>query len=206
MEAVSTRSQDRAKRVLIRKATCDDQSFVVDILCKSFRHDPHMSWLLDKCRNPSKFRIMMTYLFQKTMEIGDIYITEDKKAVALWKSGKKHKPTWGLLLRNLKLLHDIGILSIIRILINERFTYKQYPKDRKFYHLYLIGVLPECQGKGYASQLLNPVLHEMAETSVPVYLETANVHNVLIYRKKGFKTYNTWLRSGFELYYMKKAT
>ena len=70
--------------------------------------------------------------------------------------------------------------------------------------MYAIGVLPESQGKGYASLLMNPVLNEMEENHRRVYLETANPKNVQIYKKKGFKTYNTWFNNGLKLYYMRK--
>ena len=99
---------------------------------------------------------------------------------------------------------DIGLISIIRILYNEKFTHQQYPKRKRFFHLYLIGVLPECQGKGYASKLMNPILGKMTENSIPVYLETANTNNVKIYEKKGFKVYDSWFKSGLKLFYMKK--
>lgn len=145
----------------------------------------------------------MQYVFDKTIRIGDIYLTYDNKGVALWKSNKKEKFTFEYAWRNILFFFKIGPSSIIRILRNEIFTYQQYPKGQ-YHHLYLIGVLPECQGQGYASALLNPVLNEMAEKSVPVYLETANINNVKIYEKKGFQVYNTWFWQGLALYYMKK--
>lgn len=187
-----------------RKATYKDRSKVVKILCTSFRHDPHMDWLLAKCVNPDKLKIMMTYLFHKTMKIGKVYLSNDENAVALWKSEKKEQFTPDYMWRNLKFFLDIGLVSILRILKNERFTYKQYPKKEKYFHLYLIGVLPDYQGKGYASMLINPILETMLNNSIPVYPETANAKNVKIYERKGFKLYNTWFRPGIELYYMKK--
>ena len=187
-----------------RKATHDDKAIVVNILCNSFKNDPHMLWLLEKCRNPEKLKIMMTYLFHKTLKIGEIYLSFDEKAVALWKSETKEDFSLEYLMRNLMFFTDIGLPSILRILRNERFTYKQYPKGQKYAHLYLIGVLPECQGKGYASKLLNPILEKNTRKSIPIYLETANNNNVKIYAHKGFKLYNTWFKNGLELYYMKK--
>ena len=51
---------------------------------------------------------------------------------------------------------------------------------------------------------MNPVLYETEQKSEPVFLETANIKNVQIYIKKGFETYNKWLKNGIELYYMRK--
>jgi predicted acetyltransferase len=55
----------------------------------------------------------------------------------------------------------------------------------------MIGVLPEAQRKGLASTLMNPMLQSMKEKSIPVFLETANLRNVDIYKKKGFKVFET---------------
>jgi GNAT superfamily N-acetyltransferase len=55
----------------------------------------------------------------------------------------------------------------------------------------MIGVLPEAQGKGLASGLMNPMIQRMKEESIPLFLETANPRNVDIYKKKGFKIFET---------------
>jgi ribosomal protein S18 acetylase RimI-like enzyme len=55
----------------------------------------------------------------------------------------------------------------------------------------MIGVLPEAQGKGLASALMNPMIQRMKQESIPVFLETANLRNVDIYKKKGFKIFET---------------
>ena len=190
----------------IKKATIKDHETVVKVLCTAFKQDPHMTWLLEKSNHPKKLEIMMSYLFHKTLSIGTIYLTSDNQAVALWKSENQEQLSWEYIKRNFMFLLKIGLPSVLRILENEKFTYRQYPKKCHYFHLYLIGVLPENQGKGYASKLINPIVEEMSLKSIPVYLETANAVNIRIYEKKGFKVYNTWTNHGLHLYYMKKNT
>jgi len=55
----------------------------------------------------------------------------------------------------------------------------------------MIGVMPEAQGKGLASALMNPMIRRMKIRSIPVFLETANLRNVDIYKSKGFKIFET---------------
>ena len=38
---------------------------------------------------------------------------------------------------------------------------------------------------------MNPMIQRMKEKLIPVFLETANLLNVDIYKKKGFKIFNT---------------
>ena len=200
---VSDSAQHIPERIKLRNAGYADEAVVVNILCKSFENDPHIKWMLEKSKYPEKLKAIMTYVFHQTMKIGNIYLTEDKTATALWTSEKNEKFTFEFVKRNVKFLFQVGLQTVVRILTNESFTYKQYPKGEKYYHLYLIGVLPESQGKGYANLLMNPVLYEMEEKSIPVFVETANPLNVQIYLKKGFKTYKTWIKSGLKLYYMR---
>ena len=190
--------------IKLRLATSNDEGKVVHILCNSFKNDPHILWMLEKSKYPKKLEAIMTYVFRQTLEVGTIYLTEDETATALWKSEKKEKIDFEFIKRNLNFLFKVGLRSVVRILTNESFTYKQYPKNEKYTHLYVIGVLPESQGKGYASSLMNPVLNETEQNSEPVFLETANIKNVQIYIKKGFEIYNKWLNHGIELYYMRK--
>jgi ribosomal protein S18 acetylase RimI-like enzyme len=81
--------------------------------------------------------------------------------------------------------------TLIRIVKSEAHIHNNFRKYPRSCHLYIIGVLPEAQGKGLASTLMNPMLQRMKEKSIPVFLETANLRNVDIYKKKGFKIFET---------------
>lgn len=205
MEALLNQQKKAKDHLRIIKATYEDEAIVVNILSKSFENDPHLKWMLEASKNTNKLKILMSYIFHETIRSGEIYLTEDMTATALWKSEKQETFTYEYVKRNLGFLFQIGVKSVLRILLNERFTHAQYPKTGKYTQLYLIGVLQESQGKGYASRLMNPILDEMEQQSIPAYLETANTKNVQIYRKKGFKTYNTWFKKGLELYYMRRG-
>jgi len=92
---------------------------------------------------------------------------------------------------NLAFLIRIGIKSVIRIVKLEAHIHNKFREYPRYCHLYMIGVLPEAQGKGLASTVMNPMVQRMKEKSIPVFLETANLRNVDIYKKKGFKVFET---------------
>jgi ribosomal protein S18 acetylase RimI-like enzyme len=93
--------------------------------------------------------------------------------------------------RNLTFLMRIGIRSVVRIVKSEAHIHNNFRKYPRYCHSYMIGILPEAQGKALASTLMNPLLQNMKEMSIPVFLETANLRNVEIYKKKGFKIFET---------------
>lgn len=175
----------------MRKAEYKDKAIVTNILEVSFKNDPQVNWYLEESRNRNKLNILIDYVFEETIRKGEIYISEDNMAAALWNSEKKEEFSLNYILRNLSFLFRIGLKSTIRILKMLKLTYSQYPKNRSYSHLHLIGVMPEAQGKGLASSLMNPILAEKKVNKIPVYLETANQKNVEIYKRKGFRIFNT---------------
>jgi len=64
--------------------------------------------------------------------------------------------------------------------------------------------LPEGQGKGLASALMNPMIENMQKKAIPVHLETANPKNVDIYKKKGFTIFNTTRLGNNTLFWMRR--
>jgi ribosomal protein S18 acetylase RimI-like enzyme len=118
-------------------------------------------------------------------------LSDDNNAVALWDFERNEKMSLHYVCRNLAFLIRIGIKSVARIVKSEAHVHNNFRKYPSFCHLYMIGVLPEAQGKGLASALMNPMIQRMKEKSIPVFLETANPRNVNLYKKKGFKIFET---------------
>ncbi len=56
--------------------------------------------------------------------------------------------------------------------------------------LMIIGVVPELQGRGYASVLLAPMLARIGRQHLPCYLDTEVEKNVDIYNRYGFRVVN----------------
>ena len=175
----------------MRTATLADVDLIKNILLVSFRKDPHVTLLLEESKNKSKLKVLIDYVVHQTLRRGEIYLSEDNNAVALWDFERSERITWHYIWRNLAFLLQIGIKSVMRILKSEAQVHKNFGKYPRYCHLYMIGVLPEEQGKGLASALMNPMMQKMKEESIPVFLETANLRNVDIYKKKGFKIFKT---------------
>lgn len=188
----------------IRRVTMADKSIVTEILARCFAEDPHVCWLLQECENPSKMSILMSYVFEETLRKGEIYINDEHTAVSLWDSERQGKITFHFFYSHISLLLKIGPRSIMRMLRMEGKVHKLYPKKTPYYHLYLLAVAPERQGLGLASKMLKPVLEEKSQQGIPAFLETANLTNVEIYKKKGFRTIETIREGEHELSVMLK--
>jgi ribosomal protein S18 acetylase RimI-like enzyme len=175
----------------MRTATLADVALIKNILLVSFKNDPHLNSLLEESKNQRKLTILIECVVDQTFRRGEIYLSDDNSAVALWDFEGNEKISLHYLWRSLAFLIRIGIKSVIRIVKSEAHIHNNFRKYSRYCHLYMIGVLPEAQGKGLASTLMNPMLQRMKEKSIPVFLETANLRNVDIYKRKGFKVFET---------------
>jgi ribosomal protein S18 acetylase RimI-like enzyme len=188
----------------MRKASYNDKDTVVEILSTSFINDPHVNWLIEESKNKNKLKILIEYVFGESLDRGEIYLSDDNKAAVLWNTEKKGKVSFEFIKRNLQFLFQVGLKSTIRALKTDKIIYNFYPKKQPYCQLYLIGVLPDGQGKGLASSLMNPMIENMKTRAIPMHLETANPRNVEIYRKKGFSIINTMQFGKNTLYWMRR--
>jgi len=172
-------------------STLPDVDLNKNILLVSFRNDPHVTWLLEESKNKFKLKVLIDYVVHQTLRRGEIYLSDDNNAVALWDFERNERMSLHYIWRNLAFLIRIGIKSVVRIVKSEAQVHNNFRKYPRYCHLYMIGVLPEEQGKGLASTLMNPMIQRMKEHSIPLFLETANLRNVNIYKKKGFKIFKT---------------
>jgi ribosomal protein S18 acetylase RimI-like enzyme len=187
----------------LRLATKNDKQTIKKVMAESFKYDPCIMWLTEQTSRKDKVEVIVDYMIDETFEDGSIYITQDNSAIALWKTEKKEKITWGFIKRNLSFLFKMGIRCVVRNLKNKANIERHFPKNQKFCYLYAIGVMPESQGKGLASKLMNPVIEASKKLNLPLFLETANIKNVKIYQKKGFVITDTLSHNLTTISYMK---
>lgn len=188
----------------MKRATLLDKPVVVQILLESFKSDPYLQWITRVSNNPNKLKYVIEYAVDDTFENGLVYLSDNNMATALWNTEKKWKFSLRFIERNLTIFYHLGIKAVKSLLMKDITTHNHYPKFDKFWHLYFIGVLPEGQGKGLASELMNPILNKCSLESIPVLLETANPTNVDIYKNKGFHVCNSNEEEDINIYFMVK--
>ena len=188
----------------MKRAKLEDKNVVVDIMTESLKNDPHFGYLLEKCRNKNKLRIIMEYIFEEAFNKGEIYLNDENTATALWNIKKREKLTWKFIYRNLSFLLKIGIESTYRILKMDKLVNQYHPRIGGYAHLYLIGVMPESRGKGYARELITYMIEKTKKSNTALYLETANTKNISIYNKIGFHVFQAINMNGHKLFCMNR--
>lgn len=188
----------------MKRAGLKDKNVVVEIMTRSFQNDPYFGYLLEKSKNKNKFRIIMEYIFEESFNKGEIYLSDDNTATALWKVRNKEKLTWNYIYRKLSFIFKIGFQSTYRILRMDKLVNQYHPRMGKYAHLNLIGVLPESRGKGYMRELINYMVEKSKSNNTALYLETANTTNISIYKKTGFHVFQAINMNGRTLFCMNR--
>ncbi len=173
---------------LLKKRDIENASMV---LAKAFTDDPLWSLIITDDVDSTKLALAFQVPLLFALRYGITYATsENLEGIAVWLPHKYADMSfWGIIRSGaifpaFKLGKEIG--SKMRVL-------KPLEEDRKqnikppYYYLFIIGVAPEYQKKGYASNLLLTMIKKTDKDRKPFYLETGKESNVPLYEHFGFQ-------------------
>ncbi len=122
---------------------------------------------------------------------GKVYATGRFEGVAAWLPGEHFPMRLGKALRAVPLRTFLAVgryggsrLRTAGAYLDE-LHHRLAPPGHVF--LFILGVRPDCQGKGYAGQLLRPVLSRLDREGRPCYVDTVNPDAVPMYEHFGFR-------------------
>jgi ribosomal protein S18 acetylase RimI-like enzyme len=194
----------------IRKATRKDKTAVVGILTQAFWNEPLINWFAGNHKNKKqRLDTLMSFVFEKRLPNGEVFITNDSQAVAIWRNDTATKFSIGLMLEYLKFLWIYGYKKVMEIGRYEKSVHSRYPKDKSIYYLWMLGTSNQSQGRGLGSRLMNYMLKDADKNNIDTYLETATESNVALYQHKGFELYDQMQVVGepnITIYFMRKGS
>jgi GNAT superfamily N-acetyltransferase len=177
----------------MRLLAAHESSQAAEVLARAFYNDPLWLYLLPAdSRRAAIIRQAFCAFVPASIRSGQMYgVGDPLQAVAIWSfPGQRGIDPAALInLMAVTLLFNPAILAFRRALpIFTRFAEMQrrYAPEPHYY-LNTIGVAPEAQGSGRASQLIKPVLAQADDRSCSVYTETMTLSNVGLYEHYGFR-------------------
>ena len=189
------------------KAGFQDKQLIVNILVKSFDENKSVNYIVKQDnKRKQRLRKLMEYLFDVCFMLGDVFLSDNKKACALIVKSDLKKTSFKSVLLNLKLVLSVtGLLNLKKVIKRESAINTLHPKNEAYHYLWFIGVDQQDQNKGIGSKLLNDIITESAALNIPIYLETSVAKNVTWYEKFGFVLYKK-LYFGYELFCMTNSS
>ncbi len=134
----------------------------------------------------------ISYAVFTGISYGEVYATSpNMEGVAVWLPSDNYPMTFWRLIRSvpLSIIFGLGKEGSGRMRSTGQYIDAVHKRLAPFKHWFLqmIGVDSKYQGKGYAGDLLRPMLARIDEEGLPCYLDTLDETNVRLYEHFGFK-------------------
>jgi ribosomal protein S18 acetylase RimI-like enzyme len=171
----------------------DGRAQVSDALARAFQDDPlYVPIFPDAEERRRSLRWLFGAVVDYTYARGEVYTTSEANGAACWlPPGETEVTLWRMLRTGMGLMRAVmrfnkdARRAFMQMLSEMGALQKQLMK-RPHWHLWALGVAPECQGQGVGAALLRPVLAQADDSGMPCYLETQSTRNVAFYERRGF--------------------
>lgn len=191
----------------MRIATYTDKNLVAEILVSGFlqlKEENSINLIVKKDKKRTeRMRVLMEYLFEKSFNSGEIYISNNNKSCILLLFPYQEKITLNTILSNFQLAYKcIGFERILQVLKRQKKVKKYYPKGKYIVPL-IMAVTKESKGNGNAARLMIEVKNHYKNNKLPVIVDAASKKNVTLYKKFGFKVFKEDNSLGFPIYFLR---
>ena len=163
-----------------------------EVLERAFRDYPMSAYFIpDEAKRSKKQPAIYRMLVRNGIKYGEVYATSSKlEGVAVWfASDSRRESFWDYLISG----QYLTLLRSGREVVKRQRVFGEYTASvrarcvsSRHWYLQLLGVDPAYQGKGFAGQLLRPMLARADREGVPCFLETQAEKNVAFYEHFGF--------------------
>ena len=189
------------------EATKKDKAQVVKILTSAFETQTAENQINlivgDGPDRVKRMRVLMAYLFENSLLFGKVFLSDDRKGVLLIKFSDQEKTTLKTILLDIQLAFKcIGIFNVPKVLKRQRLANRNHPKGKHVSPV-IFGVLPEVRGKLTAARLIKQIMHEYADNTLPVIIDTVSDYNLKLYQKFGFRIVKKEESLGFPVYFLR---
>ena len=184
-------NKDLESLILINK---DRAESALKVLSKAFRDYLLLHYYFpDNCIREKVSNYFLSLAVYSGIRYGEVYATsENLEGIAIWIPSINYPLTFRKMLRSVPISKIFGFSRYggykLRLFNEYIDTVHQQQTPFKHWFLQAMGIAPRFQGKGYASELIRPMLNKIDKEHLPCYLETISEKNVSIYEHFGFRT------------------
>ena len=189
-----------------RLLTPENDREVAQTLARAFQNETGWNYVIPDADQRAKRLARAFHLFLRDEHRkGAVFGTPGFEAVTLWRGpGQAHDSLWDRIRLIVPFIKVLGG-AIGRGLEVSDLIEKHLPKEPCWY-LHYAGCHPDFQGKGFGGAAIRAGLERADYDGLPAYLETADAHNVELYRSFGFEVVHEWqIPEGPMFWGMKRA-
>jgi len=181
----------------MKRATSAHKEKILQLYFDAFREVPGIVWITGGgVNNDKKVRHLMEFAYETTNQMGEIWMSDDEKAVAFMFYWHKRKPNLYTLWLNLKLIFQVvGLGRTLEIMRREHMIQQERPQNEPYIYLWFIACQSDRTGMESMCDLKNGLFTKAYEERLPIYAETTVEKVVNTYIRYGFRQFYTWKNS-----------
>lgn len=186
----------------------ESKNLVLDIISESFEHNPGVLSVVKQDKKiKSRIRGLANYAYETAIQREGVFLSSDQTGVLIsYRNQDKKEGLKDYYQQLLLVLNVTGIFSIPKLLKRESYMKSIRPQDSDFIYVWFYGVLSEGKGHSAAKELKNQLFKKAEKENLPLYLETTERKNRIVYERYGFEVYHSWERKeeGITVWFMRK--
>jgi len=191
----------------LKKALPTDKQLVTDILVSAFlpiQGENSINLVVKQdVHRARRMRVLMAFLFEKAMQFGEVYLSDNGQSCILLKYPHREKTTLKTIRQHLHLAHAcIGWTRVPTILKRQRLMERNYPKEPHIRPM-IMGTVDERKGNGTAARMMLELISTHKDNHLPVVVDAASEQNVRLYEKCGFKIIGKEEALGFPIWFLR---
>jgi ribosomal protein S18 acetylase RimI-like enzyme len=175
----------------VRPARAEDHFAISKAIGRAFFDDPIALHLFPSEISRSKrFGRFAQLAIDSFADHGIVHTTDPIRGAAIWQAPSPPDVGVAAQLRLLmRLAHTTRSAFFRAIALGETMREHHYPEPH--WYLAILGTVPEAQGRGLGSAMMQPVLERCDADGLPAYLESSKESNIPFYNRHGFEVTGT---------------
>lgn len=175
------------------QASHADKLLVTAILAKAYEKNDTINETMLPGNRAARLQLLMDYSFETALHSGAVYLSDDKKAVALILFPEKIKFSFKSILRDIHFLFFIsGFKRAMSALSREKAVRNIHPAGR-IYQVWYLATDPACASKGNGATLMQELIRDAQQQQRILCVESRIEKNTNWYQKCGLLPYHELL-------------
>lgn len=191
----------------MRLATRNDRNRVVNVLQKAFHDNPTMQFMTRGLEKKEHIVKVMKYAFDFAIRRKGVFITENKKGVAIYFRYNERKIDLLDMYYQIRLVVTaLSILRLRQVWFHTQQVNKLRAKKKHFLYVWFIGVEPDEYPRTSPAAFKKKIFESAKRLQLDIYAETTRSDLKIGYERLGFQVYKKWYnaKSDLHVWFLKK--
>lgn len=180
--------------ILFNKKLQDMKSQTIDLVSTAFLNNPRIkSFVGGDSTSIRKVKPIIEYAYEIVDRLGGIYYSTNEKTVIFYYQKSQFNKTWKDTFNYLKIIFkSIGLNRILPIYFREQNVKGLRAQDKDYLYVWFLAQDKDYHKLDGLREVNNHLIQKSEALGLPILIETTDKRNLIMYKRVGFKVYNTW--------------